>query len=228
MWYVCLAGMVLYSNGLVPVLLATEVFSLDFKQSAQQDPVTWLNDQGFEFYADAGKIQYGFSSRGLTLNTPKKLLAFISKDITESFNAQRIRIEWGVDIYPDGADWEKEIFRQAIGIVVFFGDEKFDSGSFFYPDASRFVALFLGEKEIQSKIYTPDVYSEAGRYYCQPCNNPTTKLIITDVNIKALYQKAFGIKEVPPVTQIAIGVDTRSTQGRAKAFLSEIHIFDAN
>ena len=40
-------------------------------------------------------------------------------------NAKRVRIHWGVLIYPEGANWEKGVLREVVGLVITFGRKKF-------------------------------------------------------------------------------------------------------
>ncbi|HJM07954.1 MAG TPA: hypothetical protein QF887_16325, partial [SAR324 cluster bacterium] len=68
----------------------------------------------------------------------------------------KIRIEWGVKQYPEGSDWsgstdEKRNVRNAIGVMIFFGDEDQDSGVFYVPNIPYFLAFFWGKRNVQGK-----------------------------------------------------------------------------
>ena len=81
--------------------------------------------------------------------------------------ATKIRIEWGVDQYPLGANWNgpKNVTRntrEAISFMVFFGEKKLDSGFFLAPDLPHFISFFLGENDDDSREYESEnkMYSE--------------------------------------------------------------------
>ena len=85
---------------------------------------------------------------------------------------RRIRIEWGVEQYPVGADWsgpseKKRNVRNSIGIMVFFGEnstyipnstEVDDSGNcFLYVNGimSNTDVVKLNQKELEALIHSP-------------------------------------------------------------------------
>ena len=119
-----------------------------------------------------------------------------------------MRIEWGVDQYPKGADWsgQKEKTRntrQAISFMILFGDDKLDSGFFLAPDLPYFISFFLGENEKTDQVYYGNYWQEGGRYLCIPCDGTKGKTFVTEVNLSEKFKELFG-KEPPPVSAMAM------------------------
>ena len=85
----------------------------------------------------------------------------------------KIRIEWGVEQYPEGSDWsgatdEKRNVRNAIGVMVFFGDEDQDSGVFYVPNIPYFLAFFFGGKGTSRKSLPWQLLAEGGTLFLYP------------------------------------------------------------
>ncbi|MCH2292736.1 MAG: hypothetical protein MK439_09365, partial [SAR324 cluster bacterium] len=142
-----------------------------------------------------------------------------------------IRIKWGVEQYPEGADWsgsveEKRNVRNAIGVMIFFGDENQESGSIFIPDIPYFLALFLGEKERPGKAYLGNYWQKGGRYFCISCDGNVGEYI-TEMEIPNTFKDQFGF-DPPPITGIAIDADatnTTSKNGRhSKSYIKKIEL----
>ena len=113
--------------------------------------------------------------------------------------------------------------------MIFFGDEKADSGSTFVPNLPYFISLFLGEKERAGKIYYGNYWQKGGRYLCEPCDGSVDKTFITEINLPEKYQELFG-KAMPDISGLTIEVDAQDTNkknGRhSKAFIKKIELMD--
>lgn len=216
-----LAGFVFLVWVITPELHADVVYSLDFTSQPDGNAVQWLKKNGFEFKSDADDLQFRFDSGKLVIAADDDVSGIVIKEVHIE-NARRVRIEWGVDTYPQGADWNKEIFREAVGVIISFGDKKISSGAFYIPDLPYFIGFFLGENATEGKAYTGNFYKKGGRYLCIPCYNPTGKTVVTNVEISEKFKSLYKQSDVPPVSAIAIETDVRDTNGVSKAFIRKI------
>jgi hypothetical protein len=202
---------------------ATEevILRIDFTHQPDGDATPWLKKEGFELKLDAEMLNPRFEDHRLVLDTREEEAGFIIRKLT-LIGAKRIRITWGVDRYPQGADWSKGVFRVPIAVMISFGEEKIGSGAFFIPNAPYFISLFLGEKEQEGRAYTAKYYHEGGRYFCTPCNSPIGATVITDFNFDNAFKQQFGVSSTPPVTSFGFQMNTEDTQGGARAFLKTV------
>ncbi|MDT8447361.1 MAG: DUF3047 domain-containing protein [bacterium] len=220
---VFLAVLTLALVGLLPAPLRAEpLWQADFNQQSGSASA-WIKSNGFDLQRDADEIQTEFKEGQLVFSTKGPTLGLFSKELNLK-NAQKIRIKWGVNQFPKGADWEKGVLREAVSVVFSFGDKKIDSGSFAIPNVPYFISFFLGEKEQENKAYVGNYYKKGGRYFCLPCAPKLNQLVVTEVPIADLFKKEFGQAQVPPITGIAIEIDTRDTQGTAQAFIQSIEV----
>jgi hypothetical protein len=139
--------------------------------------------------------------------------------------ANHIRLHWGVSTYPQGASYEHGVDNEAIMVYVFFGHEKYSSGSMFVPDSPYFIGFFLCPKNSDrlAQPYAGHYYKKTGRFICvdHPGQGMTA---ISELNLADEFQKSFGLNSVPPISGISIEVDTTSSKndGKAAAFLQRI------
>lgn len=216
-----LAGLVFLLWVVTPGLHADVVYTLDFTNQPDGNAVQWLKKNGFEFKSDADDLQFRFESGKLVIAADDDVSGIIIKEVNIE-NARRVRIQWGVDKYPEGANWDKDVLREAVGVIISFGDEKISSGAFYIPDIPYFIGFFLGENDTEGKAYIGNFYKKGGRYFCVPCNNPAGKTVITDFEIYKRFQTLYKKTSVPPVSAIAIETDVRDTDGVSKAFINKI------
>ncbi len=200
---------------------ADVVYTLDFSKVKDGNAVKWLESDGFELKQDADDMILKFEKGRLVLGTEDDINGLIAKEINIK-GAKKVRIEWGILQYPKGADWENGILREAVGFIMTFGTEKISSGSFVVPNVPYFITLFLGEKEKEDKAYVGTYWKKGGRYFCSPCQNPPGQTVITEFDFHRAFTEQFKIKQVPPITALAIESDTRDTQGESKAFIKKI------
>lgn len=200
------------------------IWRLDFTHQPDGDATQWLKKQGFEFKLDAEKLNPHFENHRLVLETRDEESGLIIRKLN-LVGAQRIRITWGVDRYPQGANWAKGIFRVPIAAMIFFGQEEIDSGAFFIPDAPYFIGLFLGEREQEGRAYTAKYYHKGGRYFCTPCNVPVGKTVTTEFNLDEAFKQQFGLSPTPPISSFGFQMNTEDAQGGARAFLKTVEFF---
>lgn len=197
------------------------IYRIDFTDQPDGDAAGWLKQQGFEFKLDAGKLNPRFEDGRLLLETSSGNAGLIVREL-DLVGVQRIRLTWGVDRYPQGADWSEGVYRVPVAAMISFGDKKIDSGSVFVPNAPYFISLFLGEKEQEGKAYTAQYYNKGGRYYCTPCSPATSESVTTEFNLDEAFQQQFDVSPTPPVTSFGFQMNTKDTDGGARAFLETV------
>ena len=197
------------------------VFTLDFSDQADGDAKPWLKANGFQFKLDADDLSPHFSHKRLVIETNTEAAGYFLKRVNLP-NVKGVRISWGVDRYPQGADWEQGIYRVPIAVVISFGETKIDGGSFYIPDAPYFISLFLGEKEKSGRAYTGKYYKKGGRYFCEPCGVRPGGTVVTEFDLAEAFKFQFGQPEIPPVSSFGFQMNTEDTRGGARAFLKKV------
>ena len=197
------------------------IASFDFTQPSSTDATQWLKKQGFEFKLSAADINPHFQDNRLVLKTSGQYAGLIAKEVNID-SVDRVRITWGVNEYPEGANWAAGVYRVPIAVMMSFGDKTVDSGSLFVPDTPYFVGLFLGKNEQEGRAYKAEYYREGGRYFCQPCGPEPGKVVTTTFDFDKVLQENFEISSQLPVTSVGIQMNTTDTQGGARAFIEKI------
>ena len=221
---------------LIPIQLfgSDHHYTLDFSQ-IQGDALEWFNKNGWEEQVDMDKMNPRFEKGVLVIEPKKDYSGVFFKDFRPGFKHlkgyNKIRIEWGVEQYPKGADWsgpieEKRNVRNALGVMIFFGDEEQDSGSLFVPNLPYFLAFFLGEKERPGKAFYGNYWKKGGRYFCIPCDGSIGNFM-TEVELSKFFKQQFTF-EAPPISGIAIEADATETNpknGRhSKSYIKKIKL----
>lgn len=196
------------------------VFTLDFTSKSNGDAFSWMKENEFEKQNDADDLICEFKDGALIIGTDKAVNGIFSKKV--NFNASKVRIEWGVNKYPDGANWEKGVYREGVGVIISFGKKKIDSGKFYIPNVPYFIGLFLGEKEKENKAYTGNYYKKGGRYFCQPCGVKPNQTVVTEFDLASTFKEQFKKSKVPAISGIVIEADTRDTKGKSRAYIKKI------
>ena len=203
------------------------LYSLDFTKQKDGDAKAWLRSKGFKFLLDANNFSMKFSGGKLLISTTENKAAVIGVKLPKGKylnNIGSVKIEWGVDRFPKGANWASGNNRLAIGAMFSFGTENLDSGLPFGLNAAPyFLGPFIGEKEVVGKQYLGKLYKEGGRYYCVSRKNGGTT-VITHFNIDQKFKQAFK-KSTPPLTAFAFQMNTKNTSGGAQAFIKKITFY---
>jgi len=197
------------------------VYSIDFTGQPPGKAVDWLEQQGFALRLRAKALDPRFTEAGLMLSTDRRLAGLFARKL-DLPRADRIRVVWGVERYPEGANWNEGVYRVPIAVMVSFGEEEIDSGSFFVPDAPYFISLFLGQNADPGKSYVANYYHKGGRYFCVPCSAPVGETVTTEFDLAEAFREEFDQTEVPPITSFSFQMNTEDTQGGARAFLSRV------
>ncbi len=205
-----------------PVLCQAEtVFQLDFSAQENGKAFDWFKQESFKLQNDADEIKAQFENGKLVLEVNNDITGLFTKSVRIE-GASKVRIEWGVDQYPEGANWEKGMLREAIGVVVSFGDKKIASGSFVVPDVPYFIGIFLGEHEKEGKAYLGNYFKKGGRYFCSPCGSEVGQTVVTEFDLAGTFIREFGQSTVPFISSISFEIDARDTNGRSKAFIKSL------
>lgn len=205
-------------------------FVIDFSDYEEGSIDQWLNNKGFKFEQgakDRKKLDLDMDEGGLILEARTRLRGFIVNDSLEPRKYSGVRVEWGVVKYPRGASYEAEVNNEAIQVLIFFGHEKISSGHLVLPNSPYFIGLFLGRHDMPYKAYRGRYYQQGGRFVCM--GNPLAgETIISEFDLIYAFKRYFQKAEVPPITGVALAMDTTSSgdKGRAVAFVNKIEFFE--
>ena len=198
---------------------------VDFSTQPDGDAVAWLTRQGFEFHLRAHALAPRFERGRLVLETATETAGVFVRKLHVP-GVRRLRVHWGVDRYPQGADWAKGVYRVPIAIMVSFGEDKVASGSLFVPNAPYFLSVFLGEHEQEGRAYTARYYQQGGWYFCQPCGVPPGQTVVTEFDLARHFTEQFPPRVLPPVSSVGVQMNTTDTTGGARAFLLSIELLE--
>ena len=201
------------------------LYRVDFSQQPDGDAVAWLKQQGFAFHLHANDLAPRFERGRLVLETAKETAGVLVQKLHVP-GVRRLRVRWGVDRYPRGADWTKGVYRVPIAVMVSFGEDKMASGSMLIPDAPYFLSVFLGEHEQEGRAYTARYFTKGGRYFCQPCGVKPGQTVVTEFDLATHFTEQFQHSVLPPVSSLSVQMNTTDTTGGARAFLITVELLD--
>ena len=199
------------------------LFTIDFSGQPDGPALKWLEQRGFELQLGAKKLNPHFQGNRLKLQSNGEDAGVFVKALNLP-NAKRIRIYWGVERYPQGANWEQGVNAVSLAVMVSFGNKKLESGAFYIPDAPYFIGLFLGEKEHQDKPYLGKYFRKGGRYFCTPCGVAPGAMVVTEFDLEKNFKTQFSEDRVPPLSRFGFQVNTKDTKGGSAAFLKKVEI----
>jgi len=213
---------------------AETIYELDFS-TASGDVKNWFEALKWEFREKAVEI-LRFEEGKLVIEPTRDELGVVMREFDKKdylHGVTKLRIEWGVNQYPIGADWSGPIdkfrnTREPIAFMIFFGDTKLDSGFFLAPDLPYFISFFLGKEERPDQVYYGNYWQKGGRYLCIPCDGSSGKTFVTEINLSEKFLELFGKKQLP-ITALGIEVDVQKTKkvnGRySKAFIKRVQLY---
>jgi hypothetical protein len=208
----------------------TVVHALDFSDYATTSVEAWLQSKGLKFEEaakDRDLLNLPVQDGALILEAKEALRGILVQEPLDVKMYSKIRIEWGVLKYPAGASYEKDIRNEPIMVLVFFGTEKISSGHLIHPDLPYFIGLYLGQDDTVNVPYKGKSYHAGGRYVC--LGNPQLGDTITsEFDLVQAFQTYFAKPSVPPISGLALEVDTTSSGngGTAAAFIKRIEILE--
>ena len=199
------------------------LYSLDFSKADSTNTIGWMKKKGFQFLLDSKDLDFKIKNGRLEIETQKNIAGLFGIRLSNPLkNIGLVTIEWGVEKFPQGANWEKSNNRLAIGAIFTLGTKKFSSGIPFVKSVPYFLAPFIGQQESVGKTYLGKLYKKSGRYYC--VSNQKGKLVVTKFNISKKFKQEFK-KETPPLTAFAFQMNTKDTKNGAKAFIKKITFY---
>lgn len=204
------------------------LYTIDFSTQPDGSAVDWLKQNGFFIELDGEKLNPRFANQRLQLSTDGEYsgifgLVTAGKKIN---NVKRVEIEWSVERFAQGADWEHGNNRVAIATMFFFGTEKLSSGLPFGVNAAPyFISPFVSNVEPKEKMYTGKLYKKGGRYFSVTPPPNAAKIFITDFELKNRFQNVFGKQAIPELSGFAFQMNTKDTSGGAVASIRKVTFF---
>jgi len=200
--------------------------TIDFSKQPDGTAVPWLEQNGYIIALDAVDLKPRFEKGQLVLSTDDEVAGIIGKWLTDGKSltgVERVRIEWGVSHFPEGANWEAHNNRVALAAMVFFGTEKLSSGLPFGVNAAPyFLSPFIARVEPADKMYIGTLYQKGGRYISVAAPDTSGGIFSTDFEVQQRFKQAFGMSEVPPISGFAFQMNTKDTNGGAVAAIRRI------
>jgi hypothetical protein len=206
------------------------VYTLDFSDYPGGPVDAWLQAKGLKFKEsakDRDSLKLSVTDGALSLEAKEAMRGLLMNNELDLTRFSKVQIEWGVAKYPEGASYAKDIRNQAIMLFLFFGKERISSGHLLYPNLPYFVGVYLCDNDQLHTPYTGNSYQEGGRYVCVGNPQPGTT-VTSEFDLVTAFQTYFAKDEVPPISGLALEVDTRSSGngGTAAAFIKRITILD--
>lgn len=228
----CLVFTVLFAAGIfgaISLHAADPVYAVDFSKEKPGPAVSWLKQHGFEMKLGFNGLNPTFANGALQIAADRPETGLCGQSFSrekELKGVKRVRITWGVNQFPEGADWERGNNRLAIGLMISFGYENLPSGlPLGIHPAPYFICPFIGQKEIEGKAYAGKYWRQGGRYLCVKCKK-LGEPVVTELNVDRLFKSYFNKPETPPVSGFVLQMNTKDTKGKASAFVKSIEFLD--
>lgn len=203
------------------------LFQLDFTQ-IRGDARQWLKARGFQLKKDMASgadIQLsGSKEKGLVITVNRSAFGFAVVDGLNLDQVGQVAIEWSVDIFPQGASWQKGIHREPVMVNLFFGSPV-QVDHFFLPYCPRFIGLFLNKNDAVRVPFIGRNYQQTGRYCCL-CTPPVGRMVSSIFSVPVHYRSWFSSPSLPALTGIGIETDTSGLEvGQCRSFIRTITIY---
>jgi hypothetical protein len=201
-------------------------YKLDFSDYRGNSVETWLESKGFKFEEaakDPTALKLSVQDGALILEAKERLRGFLFKDSMALKNVSKVRLEWGIIKYPEGASYEKQVRNEALMVYISFGHEKLPSGLLVLPDVPYFIGLYLCKDDKPNTPYIGRYYQEGGRFVCLAHAEPQ-QTIVSEFDLASAFRTYFEKDEVPPISGLNLGVDTSDAGdgGKAAAYVKTI------
>jgi hypothetical protein len=206
------------------------VYRIDFSDYAGGSVEAWLESKGFKLREAAkhqDQLELSIENGALILTAKEQLRGFVYNDSLDVENFSKVRIEWGVIKYPEGASYERHVHNEALMIYISFGHEKMASGNIILPDVPYFIGFFLCKDDKLNTPYKGSYYLEGGRFVCLGHPQPN-ETIVSEFDLVTAFRAYYEKSEVPPISGINFGVDTSDAGdgGKAAAFVKKIEFLE--
>ena len=209
-------------------LLADEkiIYTIDFSGQENGSAISWLKKKGFVFELDANELNPRFENDALVISTENQVAGLFGLKFEPNnfiHGVKRVRIIWGVNKYPNGANWENGVNSVPIAVMFSFGTKKVSSGlPLGIKAAPYFLSAFIGEKEGLEKMYIGKLWKQGGRYFSVAAGDQLGNTITTDFEIDHKFKNVFNQKDTPPISAFAFQKNTNNTVGGSEAFIKKI------
>jgi hypothetical protein len=205
-------------------------YRLDFSDYDGGSVEAWLESKGFKFEEaakDRNLLGLSVQNGALVLEAKEQIRGFLYNDSLNINEFSKVKIEWGILKYPEGASYEQQIRNEALMVYISFGHEKLASGNIILPKLPYFIGLFLCAGDKLNTPYVGKYYQESGRFVCLAHAEPV-RTIISEFDLVTAFRSYFDKAEVPPISGINLGVDTSEAGngGRAAAYIRVIEFID--
>jgi hypothetical protein len=205
-------------------------YRLDFSDYVGGSVEPWLESKGFKFEEaakDRNLLALSAQNGALVLEAKEQIRGFLYNDSLNVTEFSKVKIEWGILKYPEGASYEQQIRNEALMVYISFGHEKLPSGNIILPKLPYFIGLFLCADDKLNTPYVGKYYQDSGRFVCLAHAEPG-RTIISEFNLVTAFRSYFDKAEVPPISGINLGVDTSEAGdgGRAAAYIRTIEFID--
>ncbi|SES71131.1 hypothetical protein SAMN05216326_102108 [Nitrosomonas marina] len=225
-WAAVIACLVFFVYTTTALAAERVIHEIDFTGKDEGSALAWLEQQGFEFELDAEALAPRFENDALVISTQMETAGLFGLRLAEQdfiHNVKRVEIVWGVNQYPEGADWNNGVNSVPIAVMLSFGTEKLSSGlPLGIKSAPYFLSPFIGKEEEQGKMYLGKLWREGGRYFCVASGDQSGKTITTDFEVDERFKTVFNQAKTPPITAFAFQKNTSKTQGVSEAFIKKI------
>jgi len=205
-------------------------FRLDFSDYTNGSVEAWLESKGFKFEEaakDRSLLGLAVQNGALVLEAKEQIRGFLYNDSLNIEAFSKVKIEWGILKYPEGASYEQQLRNEALMVYISFGHEKMPSGNIILPKLPYFIGLFLCAADRLNTPYIGKYYQEGGRFVCLDRGEPG-KTIISEFDLVAAFRSYYEKTDVPPISGLNLGVDTSEAGdgGRAAAYIRAIEFTD--
>jgi hypothetical protein len=202
-------------------------YQVSFSDYVSGSILQWLAKKGFEPKRDTtnrNRVVLSHTGNAFVLET-KRQAAGLLLSAVDVHTYSKIRIRWGVNIFPPGASYAKGVRSEAIMVFVFFGTEKISSGHFLVPNSPYFIGLYLCELDPIGEGFKGRYFQAGGRYVCVD-HASIGKEVVTEFPIAETFKQFFGQSHAPAISGLGVGIDTENAKGNgvAKSFISEIEL----
>jgi hypothetical protein len=206
------------------------VYRLDFSDHAGGSVEAWLESKGFKLKEAAkhqDQLELSVENGALILTAKEQLRGFVYLESLHIEKFSKVRLEWGVIKFPEGASYERHVRNEALMIYISFGHEKIASGNIILPDVPYFIGFFLCKDDKLNTPYIGRYYHEGGRFVCLGHPQPN-ETVVSEFDLVTAFRAYYEKSEVPPISGINLGVDTADAGdgGKAAAFIKKIEFLE--
>ena len=202
-------------------------YHVSFSDFVSGPILQWLAEKGFEPKRDAtnrNRVVLSHTGNALVLETRRRASGLLLSE-ADVPTYSKIRIKWGVNVFPPGASYAAGVRSEAIMVFVFFGSEKISSGHVLVPNSPYFIGLYLCDSDPIGVGFKGRYFRAGGRYVCVD-HASIGKEVVTDFPIAETFKQFFGQSHAPAISGLGVGIDTENARGNgvAKSFISDIEL----